>query len=513
MSVDDKLLRLYIFMKNNSFSREAVSDFLEISSRQLSRLLNKWSEDGFIAFNSGVGRGNATQVDFLKNIEAEYINEVIHGLENYNIIELQKMMSLDMSESSKRILRLCIEEVLFRRRDFSVKHSKYVDYLYRIPEVIHPLEYLDIALATVLENVGERLYIMDDNNIVNHLVAYDEWIGNDLIIHIHRDVHFSNGELLFADNIVQVLLNLVKKYRDFPGFNDIINIEVLAIFKFKITMSRPTDLIKLMLSQPFATIYKSKGKNIYYTGPYMIYFTSPEVIKLRINPYFTENIPDLTDIWLVKDADYYHDFVRNNDLRADDLKDSYSINFLLFHPNYQLPVSERKRLEEIIHTEAMTDAFIDDMKLLIIKSSRSRIEETLEKISKCVKVFEIVEVTVEEYVKKNLNEFDVDAVVMNEFLDMDRRYFELLLSNKFSDWMKDYQESKNLNYIYRNKSVDYWPYAEYNYEQFLLKNGLMINIAYYKKMLPKVESFKEYELSAYGIPKYNTIISVEEGNL
>lgn len=510
VDVDEKLLRLYLFLKHNDFSRDAVSDFLEISPRQLSRLMNKWSEDGFIQFNSGIGRGNATQIDFLKNIESEFINHLIRNLENYDVQQLQSIMSLDMSANTKRILRLCIEEVLYSRSDFSVDQFNFIDYLYRIPECIHPLESLDIALVTVLSNVGERLYTVKGNEVKKTLVIFDEWIGNDLIIHLQRDIHFSNGDLLFADNVVQILNTLIEVKSDLPGLNDVLNIEVVDTFKLKISMRKKSDLIKYILSQDFATIYKLKAGAILYTGPYFVQSIKQDIIKLKFNPYHTTHIPDITEVWLINDLNQYQDFVQRKDLKEVQTKLRFIMEFLIFNPNSNIPLYERKRLARIILGEEQPEAFIDHLKMLGIKGSRGTAKNIIEILNACVKSFEYVEVNIEEYITTPLDSFAVDLVMMNEALPMHQKYFNLLLSEKFSSWTKQYKESEYLQYIYQHKATDYWQYAERNYEQFLIRNGHIVILDYFGKRILTMDSFKDYEVTDLGVVKYDSIISVEE---
>lgn len=510
VDVDEKLLKLYLFLQHNTFSREAVSDYLEISPRQLSRLLNKWSEDGFILFHSGMGRGNATQIDFLKNIEGEYINHLIRNLEDYDIQQLQSIMSLNMSENSKRILRLCIEEVLYSRREFSINTFNFVDYLYRIPNLVHPLEPLDVALITVLANVGDRLYTVSDNEISKKLIVFDEWIGNDLIIHLYKDVHFSNGDLLFAADVAQVIRNLVEAKPDIPGLNDVIGVEVLDIFKLKITMRHRSDLIKFILCQDFASVYKLKAGKVLFTGPYYIHSQKPEVMKLKLNPYFTAKVPDITDVWLINDIKQYQEFVQHKGMKAEQTKDSHSMDFLLFNPDSNMTREERIRLGRIVTGKEQPEMFVEKLSLLAIKNSRDTVDKTVTLLKKCVKHFEFIEVGITEYIEKSLNTFNVDAVMMNEAVPMDSKYFDLLLSEKFSTWMHQFKESENLLYIYRHKSIDYWQYAERNYEAFLVSQGYIAILGYFGKQILKMDSFKDYAVNAYGIVKYNSIISVEE---
>ncbi|MCU7557396.1 ABC transporter substrate-binding protein [Macrococcus capreoli] len=512
VEVDEKLLKLYLYMQQNTFSRDTVSDYLEISPRQLTRLLNKWSEEGFISFNSGVGRGNATTIEFLKNIEGEYINHLIREIESYDVQQLQSVMALNMTDKSKRILRLCVEEVLYSRRDYDTKHLNYVDYLYRIPNVIHPLEPLDVALLTVLTNVGDCLYTVRENELAKNLVVYDEWVGNDLVIHLHKDIHFSNGDLLFADDVVNALKSLVKARNSLPGLSDVIDIVVLDIFKFKIKLQRKTDLIKSILSQEFSAIYKNDGERILFTGPYYVDSIKPEILKLKINPYCTNKLPDITDIWLINDAEQYQEFVQSKALKVEHTKNSYSIDFLLFNPESKLTTDERLRLGRVVQDMEAPDVFVEELKLLGLKGSREKLNTTIEKLEQCVKSFEFIEISFDQYITSSLSDFNVDVVMMNEAVPVECKYFDLLMSGKFTEWMKSFKESQQLLYIYEHKSVDFWPYAERNYESFLIRNGLMVIIDYFGKKILKMDSFKDYEVNAYGIVRYDSIIAVEEVN-
>ncbi|ULG71816.1 SgrR family transcriptional regulator [Macrococcus brunensis] len=74
MEVNERVFKMYLYLKENSFDRNQVADLLGITSRQLTRLLGKWQDEGILSYTSGSGRGNASELHFNINVEQEFIN-------------------------------------------------------------------------------------------------------------------------------------------------------------------------------------------------------------------------------------------------------------------------------------------------------------------------------------------------------------------------------------------------------------------------------------------------------
>ncbi|MCE4958067.1 LPXTG cell wall anchor domain-containing protein [Macrococcoides caseolyticum] len=267
-NIDLKLLEFNHYLKTENFNRKRAAEVLGISERQFIRNINKWQDDGFLEYRNGRGRSNRSYLKLRLDIEQYYVNEIINNIDCLKIEDMDKINELPISVQSKSLIHTLLNQCIHQPKDNS-GHYKILDYIYRIPEVIKPTEDMDVALSTIIFNTLDRLYEFDaDGHLRSNIVAYDEWQEDGLLIHLYQNIHFSNGHLLFAENVVDCLKCLVEDM-SIVSMIDIQAIEVVSDFVLKIKMNR-SENIKFLLSKHHLSIYKDvDGKSI-GTGPYVV---------------------------------------------------------------------------------------------------------------------------------------------------------------------------------------------------------------------------------------------------
>ncbi|TDL97927.1 hypothetical protein ERX27_05560 [Macrococcus brunensis] len=508
MEVNERVFKMYLYLKENSFERNQVADLLDITSRQLTRLLNKWQDEGILSYTSGSGRGNASELHFNINVEQAFINHFLKNFHKYDIPALQEILNLDMSESARKVLRVCIDENLYSKEEEGYKRSYYIDYLYRIPERIHPLEKMDVALATILVNVGERLYEDEGNAISSQLVLFDEWQGNDFIIHLQRNTRFSNGDLLQSYD-VQYCLEQLSVHKKLPAIQ---LIETPTPLKIVIHFEEKIEHIKLILSQDFATLYKLIDAQILFTGPYRIFSVDDTAVRLTMNDYYRQSRPDITDLIFTNDRDYYQDYTVKHDYHILDDQSYSSIDFILFNPQPSLSFEERQYIAQLInHPDIEKREMSRPIKMLKIKESNEWVTRFIETLQQSVAI-DIIEVPFSTYIEEPLHTFGVDMTIMNERLVEARLGYYLLTEGKFSEWYSEEPESKQLLDIYTSKHEGYWPYFEKRFRQSLRENAWAKAIKGSTKQIYLPSTYKEIETTLGGIPSYASIKRVSEVN-
>lgn len=508
MEVNERIFKMYLYLKHHEFDRSSVADLLDITSRQLTRLLNKWQEEGILNYTSGVGRGNASDLTFNVNIEGEFINYLIRNLDKFDMAKLQEIMDYDMADSSRKILRACIDNNLFLNVYDDVPRTYHVDYFYRLPHILDPLGKIDFTLAMLLVNLGTRLYYTQGEDIRSHMVAYDEWIDNDFVIYLNRNIRFSNGDLLHASDVKDCLLRM-KEVRNDLSFSSIQSIEVLSAVKLVIHFTRRIESLKLTLSQEFSTIYKQVDDDFIFTGPYRVLEQSDEMIKLTYNKYHHYGVPDITDLIFVNDIQKYQEYSKKHHFTKKSSNQYYSMDVLLFNPHSTLTFEERQFIASLSQHQRVEGRVEKTVKLLKIKDSKKWIDDIIGELMKHMTV-EVIEIPFDDFINQSLLDFDVDIAFINENLAHNRMGYDLLTDGKLVDWYKDMKRSKELLYVYHYRHQIYWPYIDRNYMQFLLNERWMIIIKEYGRNLHFPGYFENIATNAHGVINYASIKKLNE---
>lgn len=518
VNVDERVYKLYVYLKDNPFNREEVSEFLEITPRQLSRLLNKWQEEEILDYSSGMGRGNASEVSFKINVESHFVNHLIHNIKTYDLQKLQEILQIPMSDSSRKLIKICIDESIFVKEKVQEDNHYHMEYLYHIPKCLDPLHPIDISLLTLLNNVADTLYISDKNELKSNIVIYDEWEGNNLIIHLYRNIRYSNGDILHASDVVHCIERLIDEKKNLGVYADILGVEVISASKLKIKLKKRKESIKWILSKVETSIYKVQNGQLIFTGPYKVDSVADDIMKIVYNPYYHHGTPDITSVIFVNDVKKYQKYYSRLSTREISLDESHNNDFLLFNPNTILSTDEREEIIYAIH--CIMDGIKYEPRLIITKhfvlvspkQSRIRNQSIMTRLNALFDTMEIIEISIEYYLEKHLDDLNADIILMSEVLRDNQYYYELLTSGKFIEWYYEPGISKNLLHVYNAKGADYWPYIEARYDNYMKENHLIVILDTYKKILHFPDNFENVMTDPYGIVYFNTIVIVNEDN-
>lgn len=517
MSVDERVYKLYIYLQENTFNRDDISEFLEITTRQLSRLLNKWQEEGIIEYKSGMGRGNASEVSFKVNVESHFVNHLIHNIKSYDIQQLQDILQIPMSDSSRKLIKICIDESIFVKEKVEFNDYYHMEYLYHLPHTLNPLSPMDISLLKLLNNIADTLYFYENNELKSNIVIYDEWEDNDLIIHLYRNIRYSNGDMLHASDVVHCIEYLIESKKETEVYGDVIGIEVINANKIRIKMKKRKEAIKWVFSKVESSIYKKVNEDFIFTGAYKVDSIEEGILKTSFNPYYHHGIPDITSVIYVNDVAKYQEYYGRYSFKERYSDDTHNNDFILFNPKTELSLEERG---EVIYA---TQCFLDgkkyhtrltiqkSFKILLLKQSKKNNQALVSKLNEWFDTLEVVETSISTYLENHLDSFNVDLVVMNEVVPNNQFYYELLTSGKFIDWYYNAHLSKELLHIYNAKGAEYRPYIEARYNNHMKENQLIVLLDKYRKTFYFPDNFENVTTDPYGIVFYNTIVVVDEG--
>ncbi len=516
MQIDERVYKLYLYLEDHSFNRDDVSEFLGVTARQLSRLLNKWQEEGIIEYISGVGRGNTSEVKFNVNVESGFVNHLVHHIESYDVQQLQEILNYPMSDGSRKLIKICIDESLFVRSAIDYKEIYHIEYLYHIPKSLNPLLQNDIALMNILNNIADRLYYIDGHELKSKLTIYDEWINNDLIIHLYRNTRFSNGDVLHASEVCDCLNQLINSKSDRLPYSEIKSVEYLDSNKIKIKMNRRMESIKWALAKAEASIYKVVDDAYIFTGAYKVDNMQDDFMKLTFNKYSLNDRPDITTLFFVTDIMEYKKYYSEIAFKEFCSSKYYSNDFVLFNPKTKLSNIQRSEIIDvfkgIFHQDRKVSKIQLDTscKLLLLAESSAVKNNIADELTSKIDGLQVITADFSSYMLRDLNTFDVDMVLMGEVVSNSYFYFELLTTGKFIDWYGEYKQSNDLLYIYYYKTSDYWKYAEKHYESYMKNNNFIVILRRSKKLFYLPDNFHNVTTDSYGNTFYNEIVVVDE---
>lgn len=75
--MDKNLLSLWQTVSSGTVKQEEIAELLQLSPRQTSRSIKKWTEQGWLLYNAGRGRGKASHLEWLQNVEEIYEEQLM----------------------------------------------------------------------------------------------------------------------------------------------------------------------------------------------------------------------------------------------------------------------------------------------------------------------------------------------------------------------------------------------------------------------------------------------------
>lgn len=524
--IDLKLLQFNDYLKINPFYRSQAAKALDISERQLIRYLNKWHSESFIDYTNGVGRGNHSYVQINMDIEQYFVNEIINNIYDLSIEDIEVINTYPFSPQSKNIINSLFNQAI-HHVNVQENERKIMDYIYRIPEHISPIGLLDIAVSIIIFNTMDRLYELNEDGVTrSNIVAYDEWTNEGLMIHLYQDIYFSNGHLLFAENVAECL-KLSQQHRTHQLSLQLIKeIEVINEFTLLLKMDSQQENIKYILSQPHMSIYKSLDEQCIGTGVYYVDQHTTESIVLKANSISHHAQPDVSEVILVSDLHKYQQYFDMAHLSYSEHEYFHKINFIIFNPSTSLDINQRSQLHNYFY-QFMTHQYEEEgnlskvliqpiplnnkvtcphIKMLVIESFKNEQYKLYDYLKQQGFNIDMVETDFTTFLKTDVDDWDVDFIWLNEASPEIVLLYNLLATSKFSDWLlNDKQGQKTLKALETNPISEWQPINEYYYN-YLNENVYLSILSHTSRRYFVEKEYKNLVINPYGVMLYDQLI-------
>ncbi len=264
--MEKHLLTLWKAIPSGRVKHEEIAKSLDLSAKQVTRYIKKWTAQGWLTFTSGRGRGNVSKLLWLKNVEEIYEEQLMKMIDQEAVEESSKFLLYDWSIESK--LRLLNK---FRLKFGYFQSSNEVDKLI-IPRkypllTLHPLEAINVQSAHMVANVFNRLVAVNEDGSISPELAHAwDLIDSRLRVYLNKDVKFHDGSLLTADDVV-MCMNRLRNHVYFKKlWEPVKEVKAVAPLVVDFHFPRGCSYCLQMLGMINSSIYKENKGKVFGTG-------------------------------------------------------------------------------------------------------------------------------------------------------------------------------------------------------------------------------------------------------
>jgi SgrR family transcriptional regulator len=266
--MEAKLLTLWKYFQSGTMKQAEIADLLDLSPKQTSRYLQKWSEEGWFRLQPGKGRGHSTKIEWNKNVEEIYEKEVESIINHESVEKSAKWLTCNWStECRLRLMKLFQTKLGFNDegRDKLIIPRKHPFLSF------HPLEALDTHSANLVSNIYNRLiYLTEENEILPELAHSWEQSNRLLRLYIRKGVKFHDGSYLAAEDVVGSLQSLCNHPNHKDIWSPVQRIHSPGSYVVDIELNQDCSYIVHLLSTIHSSIYKEINGKLIGTGSFYL---------------------------------------------------------------------------------------------------------------------------------------------------------------------------------------------------------------------------------------------------
>lgn len=269
--MEKTLLTLWQAVPSGSIKQSQLADLLGISTKQTTRLLRKWSNEGWFTFTSGRGRGNTSFIEWHRNVEEDYEQQLSQLIEDQSIETAGKYLLFDWSPEIKQRLMHKFRSNFGYVQNTTNNGDKLI-----IPRkypliTLHPLYAADVHSANMVATVFSRLVSVNERGSVSPELAHSwDLTSTRLRLYLRKEVHFHDGSFLTAEDAVDCLerLRLHDSFKDL--WKPIAAITVISPHALEISFPEGCSYCLQMLGMINASIYKETALDPIGTGSFFV---------------------------------------------------------------------------------------------------------------------------------------------------------------------------------------------------------------------------------------------------
>lgn len=262
--MDAYLFSLWKQCRDGQYTIKEMTDAIHLSPKQTRRHLVRWQEEGWLTYTSGLGRGNISQLVWLRHVEHELAEQLLARMETASIEAVTTQLEWDWSPAQAgRFMRQLEKKfgyvqtssdalIIPRRRNFLTTH---------------PLEAADIHSAHLVQNVFNRLFTIDaSGQVTGELAHHYEWHGDTLALFLRKSVRFHDGSLMTSKDVTKSLRALFQSPAYRHTYRHVRHVASNGPYRVDVTLDRRRNSFVPRLSM----IHTSINKGTIGTGPFLL---------------------------------------------------------------------------------------------------------------------------------------------------------------------------------------------------------------------------------------------------
>ncbi|WP_215190672.1 ABC transporter substrate-binding protein [Exiguobacterium sp. s6] len=262
--MDAYLFSLWKQCRDGHYTIADMADAIHLSAKQTRRHLLRWQEEGWLTYTSGLGRGNVSQLVWLRHVESELAEQLLKRMETESIEAVTNQLEWDWSPAQAgRFMRQLEKKfgyvqtssdalIIPRRRNFLTTH---------------PLEAADIHSAHLVQNVFNRLFTIDaSGQVTGELAHHYEWQGDTLVLFLRKGVRFHDGSLMTSKDVTKSLRALFQSPAYRETYRYVRHVASNGPYRVDVTLDRRRNSFVPRLSM----IHTSIAKDTIGTGPFLL---------------------------------------------------------------------------------------------------------------------------------------------------------------------------------------------------------------------------------------------------
>ncbi|MGI2326853.1 ABC transporter substrate-binding protein [Planococcus sp. YIM B11945] len=544
--MEKHLLALWQSIPSGEVKQEELAELLQLSVRQTTRSIKKWVEQGWFSYESGRGRGNASQLKWLKNVE-EYYEELLNDMIDAEGIEKSsKYLLYDWSSTSKeRIVKKFQSK--FGYVQSTTEHDKLI-----IPRrypllTMHPLETAEVHGASIAANVFNRLVAVDANGIIAPELAHSwDLFPEKLRLYLKKDVKFHDGSTMTADDVVECLIRLKNHAHYKELWQPIANIESPAPLVVDLHHPQGCSYCLQMLGMINSSIYKEVEGQLSGTGGFYVEGGHKNKTKLvAFKEHFRERpLLDAVEFVVVpEDVDFaYRSAAEEKPNATFQVESDSGFGVVIMNAFRQTDISRKEvraflhyiiakhrheidRLEANVSPNHKSCLAGHDQKYVPPKIGRPNFEKPLVlKTTGYVKTisdwlesvfekegvpFEVLHLPFKDYTFDDRQNNQADLFIHGEVFEMNQNFsFYHFLTNGQSPLARVLQENEQLSrYLkdYAQTPFEQWTALNLKVEKSLMESSVVVPLYYVKRQIPFSIDLANVNISHFGYADFSKL--------
>ncbi|WP_075619804.1 ABC transporter substrate-binding protein [Paenisporosarcina indica] len=544
--MDYYLLTLWNSVSSGNIKKEEIAEVLHLSPKQTTRYIQKWSTQGWLTFTPGKGRGNVSKLQWIKDVEEIFEEQLLKMIEDEPVETSSKYLLFDWSKDSK--LRLMNK---FRSKLGYFQSANEIDKLIiprRYPLLtMHPLKAAEVHSANMVANVFNRLVAVDERGLIYPELAHSwDECPTSLRLYIKKDVKFHDGSILVAEDVVECLEKLRRDVHFQDLWEPVKEIKVVAPLILDIYFPKGCNYCLQMLGTLNASIYKESKDQVFGTGAF--YAENNHDLKTTLfafKDYFQERplLDEVEFVQVPKDFDIvYRSSTQEVGKDTVEVESDSGFGVVIMN-TFRKSDIQRKEVRDYIHhiiskhrhniTRVHPRAFPNNKSCLIGQNQGYTVPKvkypdfTGTLIMKLVnyteqtthwlkEIFdaegvpvEIKWVSFEDTVTNSEENQQVDLFIHGEVFEMNQDFsFYQFLKNGYSPLAKIIKTDHILtNYLneYAHTPFHEWTALNLKVEKVLLESSIMIPLYYEKRQIPFSVDLMNISIKHFGYVDFSKL--------